>query len=395
MPVFHYQSVDDKGKKRKGFIEASSLGDAKQKLREQGILVINLSSSVSLKKKQNLNSSQLLAFTSLLSQLVGSGIPIYESLVAVEEQVRNEPYHRICLSLAEQVKSGSTLSNAMASFPESFNKLYTSMIGAGEAAGALDTVIERLNQFLTKQEKLKKQITNALIYPAILAGFAFIVIILLMGFVVPSIEGIFEGRQLNNYTEFVLSVSRFLRGYWWAIIPICSGLIFWALYYLKKPQGKATLEKVMMRTPFIRDLLIQAALVRFARTMSTLQEGGLPLVEALALSKHVMQNAALEADVARAEKKILEGGSLSTELKRSRLFPLMVTRMMAVGEETGHLSQMLSKTADMYENHLEKTIERVMSLIQPLILIIMGAIIGLVLLAILLPMTDISSFTTQ
>lgn len=269
------------------------------------------------------------------------------------------------------------------------------MIGAGEAAGALDIVIQRLNQFLAKQEKLRKQIANALIYPAILAGFAMIVIVLLMGFVVPSIEGVFEGRQLNSYTEFVLAVSRVLRNYWWVILPTVAFLIFWAIYYLKKPQGKAFSEKMMMRTPFVRDLLIQAALVRFARTMSTLQEGGLPLVEALALSKHVMQNAALEGEVSRAEKKILEGGSLSTELKRSRLFPPMSTRMMAVGEETGHLSQMLSKTADMYEDNLEKTIERVMSLVQPLILIVMGAIIGLVLLAILLPMTDISSITTQ
>jgi general secretion pathway protein F len=395
MPVFHYQALDEKGKKRRGFIEASNLADAKQKLREQGVLITQLSSSAALKKKQNLSPSQLLAFTTMLSQLVGSGIPLYESLVAVEEQVRGEPYHRICLSLTEQVKSGSTLSSAMSSFPESFNKLYTSMIGAGEAAGALDIVIGRLGQFLAKQEKLRKQISNALIYPAILAGFALIVITLLMGFVVPSIEGVFEGRQLNGYTEFVLSVSRILRGYWWVILPAIGLLIFWGVYYLKKPQGKAFAERTMMRTPFIRDLLIQAALVRFARTMSTLQEGGLPLVEALALSKHVMQNAALETEVSRAEKKILEGGSLSTELKRSRLFPPMATRMMAVGEETGHLSQMLSKTADMYEDNLEKTIERVMSLIQPLILIIMGAIIGLVLLAILLPMTDISSLTAK
>lgn len=395
MPVFHYQAIDEKGKKRKGFIEASNLSDAKQKLREHGVMITQLSSSAALKKKQNLNSTQLLAFTSMLSQLVGSGIPLYESLVAVEEQVRGEPYHRICLSLTEQVKSGSTLSSAMNSFPESFNKLYTSMIGAGEAAGALDIVLTRLNQFLAKQEKLKKQITNALIYPAILAGFAMVVIILLMGFVVPSIEGIFEGRELNSFTEFVLGVSRFLRSYWWAIVPAVGTLIFSVVYYLKKPQGKAFLERAMMRTPFIKDLLIQAALVRFARTMSTLQEGGLPLVEALALSKHVMQNAALEAEVTRAEKKILEGGSLSAELKRSRLFPPMSTRMMAVGEETGHLSQMLGKTADMYEENLEKTIERVMSLIQPIILIVMGIVIGVVLFAILLPMSDISSLTAS
>lgn len=395
MPVYHYQSIEKGGKRRKGFIEAASLKDAKQKLREQNIFITSLSTSSNLSKKQNLSSDKLLSFTTMLTQLIGSGIPLYESLLTVEEQVRNEPYHRVVLSLTEQVKSGSTLSDAMKSFPESFNKLYTSMVGAGEAAGALKTVMKRLNEFLIKQAKIKKQITNALIYPAILACFAFSVIVLLMGFVVPSIEGVFEGRALNGYTEFILSLSRFLRGWWWVLLPLFAGISGWIYCILKKPQGKIFLEKFLMRLPVIKTLLIESALVRFSRTMATLQEGGLPLIEALALSKEVMQNAAMQEDIEKAEKKILEGGSLSTELKKSRLIPSMATRMIAVGEETGHLSEMLAKVADMYEESLEKTIERTMSLVQPAILIIMGAVIGLVLLAILLPMTDISSLSTN
>jgi general secretion pathway protein F len=395
MPVYHYQALGDKGKKKKGFIEASSVEDAKQKLREQNIMITSLGTTSTLSRKQNLNSEKLLSFTTMLTQLVTSDIPLYESLLAVEEQVRGEPYHRVVLSLTEQVKSGSTLSDAMKSFPDSFDKLYTSMVGAGEAAGALKTVLARLNQFLIKQAKLRKQISNALIYPAILSCFALAVITLLMGFVVPSIEGIFEGRKLNTYTELVLGISRFLRGYWWVLLPLVVGSAAWIYYALRKPQGKAWMERQLMRLPIIRNLLIEAALVRFARTMSTLQEGGLPLVEALALSKEVMQNAAMQEDVQKAEKKILEGGSLSAELKRSRYIPSMASRMIAVGEETGHLSEMLGKIADMYEESLEKTIESVMALVQPAILIVMGAIIGLVLLAILLPMTDISSLSTK
>lgn len=394
MAVFHYQAVDEKGKKRKGFIEASNEGEAKQKLRGQGVLVTKLSSSMRLSRGQNLSGDQLVVFTTMLSQLVSAGIPLYESLVAIEEQMRSEPYHRIVLSLTEQVKSGSTLSNAMRSFPESFNRLYTSMIGAGEAAGALDTVLTRLMQFLSKQAKLRKQIMNALIYPGILASFAFAVIVLLMGFVVPSIEGVFEGRELNGYTEFVLGVSRFLRTYWWILTPLFIGIVVWFVYILRKPEGKAWVQRQLMKIGPLRELLVQAALVRFTRTMATLQEGGLPMVEALALSREVMQNAALEEEVQRAEKRILEGGTLSTELKRSRYMPLMATRMMAVGEESGRLSQMLSKVADIYEETLEKTIDRAMSLVQPAILIVMGFIIGLTLLAILLPLTDISALTS-
>lgn len=393
MPVYHYQALEG-GKKRKGFIEAASLEDAKQKLREQNILITSLTTTSSLSKKQNLSSDKLLAFTTMLNQLISSNIPLYESLVTVEEQVRGEPYHRVVLSLTEQVKAGSRLSDAMRSFPSSFNKLYTSMIEAGEAAGALKTVLGRLNLFLEKQAKLKKQIANALIYPAILACFALSVIILLMGFVIPSIEGVFEGRTLNAYTEFVLSISRFLRAYGWILLIGMVGLGIWAYFFFKKPLVKAWVERQLMRLPIIRNFLIDTALVRFARTLSTLQEGGLPLIEALALSKEVMQNVPMQEDVEKAEKKILEGGSLSSELKKSKLIPSMAARMIAVGEETGHLSEMFRKIADMYEDSLEKTIERVMSLVQPAILIVMGVIIGLVLLAILLPMTDISALST-
>lgn len=392
MPVFHYQSIDERGKKRKGFIEAVNELEAKQKLREQGVLVTSLGTSAGKRGKQKLNGEQLLTFTAMFSQLIGSGIPLYESLLAIEEQVRNEPYHRIILSLTEQVKAGTTLSDAMRQFPESFSSLYTSMIGAGEAAGALEIVSKRLSQFLTKQQRLKKQIANALIYPGILASFALLVVALLMGFVIPSIEGVFEGRELNRYTLFILELSRFLRNYWWIYLPILVLGGLGSYYALKRPQGKLWLERQWLKIPYIRDLVIQAALVRFTRTMSTLQEGGLPVIEALDLAKGVMQNISMEEEIDRAQKKILEGGTLSSELRKSRYLPQLTSRMIAVGEESGHLTQMLAQIADMYEETLEKTIERVMSLIQPAILIVMGLLIGLLLLAILLPMTDVSAF---
>lgn len=392
MAVYHYQSLDEKGKKRKGFVEASNEREAKQKLREQGILVVSLTTGETVRKNQQMNLEQLLNFTTMLSQLVSAGIPLFESLLAIEEQLRGEPYHRIILSLTEQVKSGTPLTDAMKSFPESFNRLYTSMVGAGEASGALDIVLQRLHQFLTRQARLRKQIANALIYPAILATFALAVIVLLMGFVVPSIEGVFEGRQLNTYTEIVLGISHFLRNYWWILVPVLVAFAGGIFYFLRLPQGKIWIERKLMKTPLVKDLMVQAALVRFARTISTLQEGGLPLVEALALSREVMHNVVLEEEVLRAEKKILEGGSLSAEFKRSRHIPLMATRMMAVGEDSGRLSEMLAQIAGLYEENLEKTIERIMTLLQPAILIIMGLLIGMVLLAILLPMTDISAF---
>ena len=166
-----------------------------------------------------------MAFTVQLAQLLNAGIPLYESLIALEEQYRGEASHRVILSLCEQIKAGQSLSVAMGDFPDSFNKLYRSMVAAGESVGALDIVLDKLSQLLQKQNKLQKQIITAMIYPAILASFSFLIILMLLGFVVPSIEGIFADRQLNGFTEFILGVSRGFRSYWWIILPLAVGLI--------------------------------------------------------------------------------------------------------------------------------------------------------------------------
>jgi general secretion pathway protein F len=393
LPVFHYQALETTGKKVKGFVEAQNEKEAKQKLREQSIMVTKLEVNASLKSSQHLNREQLLTFSSMLAELISAKLPLYESLSAIEEQVRKEPYHRIILSLAEQVKSGSPLSEAMKSFPESFNRLYISMVLAGEASGNLEEVLNRQVMFLKKEAKIRKQISNALIYPGILSLFAFAVIILLMGLVVPSIEGVFEGRQLNSYTMLVLSLSHLFREWWWLLLIAACGIGFGIYSYLSKPAGKLQLQKWLMKLPLIHKVMVQAALIRFSRTLSTLSESGLNLVEGLKLAGQVMQNPLMEEEIVRAEKRIIEGGRLQDELKKSRYLPKMAVRMIAIGEESGHLGEMLGKVADMYEDDLEKTIDRTMSLIQPAILVIMGAIIGLVLMAILLPMTDISSLT--
>ncbi|WP_068468570.1 type II secretion system F family protein [Candidatus Protochlamydia phocaeensis] len=393
MPLYQYQYVDGKGKRRSGFIEAQGDREAKDKLREQGLLVTQLGIKNKVKTKQNLKGESLLAFTVQLSQLVNAGVPLFESLMALEEQVRGETYHRIILSLCEQIRSGSSLSAAMATYPESFDKLYCGMVAAGEAVGALGPVLEKLTQFLAKQMKLKKQITTAMIYPCILGSFSMLIIALLLGFVVPSLEGIFAERQLNAFTNGVLVISHIFRGYWWLYIPIGIGAIAGAIWKLRSIEGRVWIEKNLLKLPVIKTLIIQTSVSRFCRTMATLLQGGLSMIEALRISRGVMRNAILEKEVQVAEGKIIEGHSLSQELGRSAYIPQLVSRMLAVGEESGTSVVMLGRIADMYEQELEKTLDRVMALAQPVILIVMGLVIGTVLLAILLPLTDVSSFS--
>lgn len=393
MPLYAYQAYDSTGKKRGGTIEAQTEREAKDKLREQGVMVSQISAKSSISGKQNLKGENLYTFTLQIAQLLNAGLPLYESLVALEEQYRNEAFHRIILSLSEQVKAGTTLSAAMANYPGSFNHLYRAMVTAGESVGALDLVFEKLSQLLARQDHLKKEIRAALIYPCILGVFALLVISLLLGFVIPSIEGIFADRQLNGFTEFVLKISHIARDYWWAYIPAIALTIAGIVYKLRTPAGRLWMEKVLMHVPLIKTLMVQTAIARFTRTMATLQQGGLTMIDALRIGREVMGNAILENEIRKAEAKIIEGSSLSAELTRSKWIPLMVSRMLVVGEESGSTVSMMNRIAEMYESEIEKTLSTVMALAQPVILIFMGLIIGTVLLAVLLPLTDVSSFT--
>lgn len=393
MPLYHYKALDGKGKKITGSIEGESERDAKSILREQGVLVTHIAEKTATSSKENLKGESLLSFTVQLSQLISAGVPLYDSLIAIEEQYRKERFHRVILSLCEQIKKGIPLSAAMAGFPDSFNNLYCSMIKAGESVGALDTVLEKMGEFLKKQAQLKKQITTAMIYPCILGGFALLVICLLLGFVLPSIEGIFQGRKLNEFTSFVLEISRIFRTYYWIYLPVLFAFIGGIYYKARTKEGKLWLEKIYLKTPLVRTLVIQTAMARFCRTIGTLLGGGLPMIESLRLSRKVMYNSVLEMEIENTETKIIEGSTFSSELSKSKYIPKMVSRMLSVGEDSGTTTIMLNKIADIYEEEIQKSLDRLLALMQPVILLVMGGIIAIVLLAILLPLTDVSSLS--
>ena len=356
-------------------------------------MVVHIALKETVSKKENLQGDDLLTFTIQLSQLVNAGVPLYEALIALEEQYREESFHRIILSLCDQIKSGKPLSIAMRDYPDSFDDMYTAMIQAGESAGALSTILERLSQLILKQSKLQKQITTAMIYPGLLAGFALFAITLLMVFVVPMIEGVFEGRELNIITRIVFSVSHFLTGCWWVYLPLTISLGFFLFSRLKSSEGKVWLQKKSLNIPVVNQLIIQSALVRFCRTMATLQKGGVTLSDSLQISRQVIRNVVLEQEVALAQEKVIEGSSLSVEFAKSSFIPKMVPRMLAIGEEAGNTDVMLSKIAEMYENELEKTISRLLALAQPIILILMGILVAIIILSVMIPLSDVSSFT--
>lgn len=390
MPIYKYQALDPKGARRTGVMEALSADEAKERLRSQDLMVTQISEKKGIASKENLRGEELVSFTLQISQLLKAGIPLYESLIAMEAQYRGESTHRIVMSLGNQIKAGTPLSVAMAAYPQSFDKLYCAMVSAGEAVGALGEVMDRLGELLSKQMGLKNQITTAMIYPAILSCFCLLIIAMLLGFVVPSIEGIFKGRELNAFTNLILEISHFARAYWMIYIPLTIGLLIFSIVRLRSEAGKLWLQRTVIKVPYLRKLVIQAATARFCRTMGTLQQGGLPMIDSLRIARSTVGNITIEKVIERAEESIVGGSTLAKELMKSDLIPTMAARMLLVGEEAGTSVTMMNRIASMYEGELEQSLTRLISFAQPVILIVMGGIIGTVMVAILLPIANVA-----
>lgn len=391
--LYQYRYIDEKGKRKQGMIEAVHLDEAKEKLRKANLLLISLETASQKKKKSySLKRADLITFTTQLSSLLQAGMPLYESLLSLEEQYREERFHPLILSLSDQIRGGSSLSEAFAKFPSSFNRLYCALIAAGESVGALDQTLEKLAILLTKQSKLKKQLLTALLYPALLFSFSLLVLSLLLTFVIPSLEILFEDRSVNRFTTVVIYLSHLLTQQWKIYLPFIGGGAIASYFGLRSGKGTLWFKRQLLRLPVLKTLITQVALARFARTVSTLLQGGVSLIQTLQIARKVMENPYFEAVIEEAEKRIIEGSLLSVELKKSSLIPRLIPRLLAIGEEGGNTPQMLQKIAELYEEEVEKSLSRVTTLAQPVILVFMGGVVGMIMLAVLLPLTDISAF---
>ena len=389
--LYQYKAFTKQGKPTKGSIEAINSKEAKDKIREMQLILSHLEPQKKAIKSQQLNKDNLLIFTSQLAQLLSAKIPLYESLLALEEQARQEPYHQVILGLTERIKRGSSLSQAMQDFSSSFSPLYRALVAAGEAVGNLELALNRLNAFLVYDSKIRKQLISALIYPILLSGLLVVAVTVLAGFVIPALETLFEDKNIPQFTKIVFSASRFLRDWGVLLVAFLSIASIYVGTRLKKPKAKATIQKKLLLVPLINRYIILSSLSRFARTLSTLLDGGLPLTVALAYAKESLGNARLAEIMQRVEEKIIEGVTFSTELSRYKEVPMLFSRMVMIGEESGKLSGMLGQVATLYEEETERTLTRVVSLAQPVLLMLMGLLVGGVLLSILLPLSSFGS----
>ncbi len=406
MAVFEYRGIlVGTGKPVKGVRDAENQKVLRAALRKDGVLltVATEGKAAEAKAKNDIkifafmgrpSTSDIAVLTRQLATLIGAGIPLFESLNALIEQVEKEQLKRALTEVREQVREGISFAKALEAHPTIFPPLYINMVRAGEASGTLQQVLERLTKFMESQAKLKGKVTSALAYPILMAIIGMTLISVLMIAVVPNVTTIFASmdQALPWYTALLITVSDFAAGYWWLVILIGVTVAYFFRRWKSTPQGRLSWDNFVLKVPVFGKLILMLSIARFARTLATLLSSGVALLSAMDIVRNVLGNAALEKVIVDAIGSIREGQSIADPLKRSGRFPPIVTHMIAVGEKSGQLEAMLESVSDAYDTEVETRVQILTSLLEPMMIVIMGGAVGFIAVAILMPLIQMSSF---
>lgn len=388
MVLYKYSALSEEGKKISGIIDADNFDLATLRLNRQKLLLLDLKE---YSKKGRMLKTAVPLFTQELCRLLKAGLALYEALLILEEKYRGTKTHPLLLDILDSIKRGDKLSRAIEKEP-AFSPLYRSMVANAEKTGNLVDCLEELSTLLTRQEKLKKQIISSLTYPTLLLGFCFFVLFSLLYYVIPSLAELFVGKDLHPMTRFVLGLSYFATSNKTEILLTVTIIFTVTSVSFFFQSAKRRVVQLLLSLPFIKNLFLHMSIVRFSRALSSLLKGGVSFVKAVSLSKEVLTHPKLKREILRAESQIAEGGKFSEILKKSTSFPPLFSRLLAIAEESGKMDTMLSQIAMIYEEDVEKTLNRLTSVLQPMLLILLGVIVGFVLLSVLLPLTDVNSF---
>jgi len=330
--------------------------------------------------------------TRQLATLVGAGIPVVESLGALVEQIEHSALKAVFAQVRDKVNEGSSLADALVATGK-FDTLYVSMIRAGEASGALDRVLQRIADYMEDQVRLTSKVTSIIVYPAVMLGFALVVVALLVTVVLPQITNLLLslGEELPFYTRWVIAGSDFVRGWWWALIGFGLMAYIGLRAAVRTERGRQVADRAKLRLPVLGRVIRIVAIARFTRTLSSLLSGGVNIVQSLEISRHVANNAVIADAIEDAKTSILEGATLAKPLRLSGEFPPMVITMVEVGERAGDLEAMLAKVAETYDEQVETTVTRLTSLMEPLLILLMVGIVLVIIMATLMPLLSITN----
>jgi len=406
MPVFEYKALDRNGRSRSGVITADGPAAARLLLTRDKIYPEEIQEVGSgerqglqggtlalLTRLRRVNPSEVVTAMRQMATLVSSGLPLVECLNGVIEQTDASGFKRVLIQVMEKVTEGSSLSQAMAAHPAAFEPIQVNMIRAGEAGGALDAVLTRLADYAEKRRKLKKKLETAMVYPLFLLLISGVIVLFLMTFVMPKVLTIFQGMKLALpwATRALIWGSGFLKGWWWALILGAVAVSAGFSVLVRTERGGRAWDRVRMGAPLMGKLHRKAAVARFCRTFSTLLKSGISLVDSLEIARPSLGNRIMEGRIEEAARLVGEGSDLATPLKQRAGFPSMVIQLVRAGEKSGDLEGMLAKAAEVYEDELEADIASVTALIEPGVILFMGVLVGFFVMAILLPIFDMTA----
>lgn len=401
MPVYEYRGLTAAGKAVSGMIDADTAKGARLKLRITGVFptdvteggLAGVDGALAFKARtESISLKEQALLTRQLGTLLTAGLPLVDSLSALIDQIEKASIKGVMADIRERVREGSALSLALECHPGSFSPLYTHMVSAGEASGALDEVLARLADFQDSQIRLKNKITTALMYPVFMFAVGSIVLFGLVTFVVPKITAVFADMEqaLPLPTIILLAVSDGLAAYWMWILAGCVLVALMVRRFLQTEAGRERYDGLLLKVPVLGTVVKMVAVSRFTRTLSTMLSSGVPLMQALEVVSRVVNNRVLQHAIDEARQNIREGESLAAPLKRSGLIPPLATHMIAVGEKSGELEGMLIRVSQVYDSEVDTSVNQLTALLEPLMIVVMGVVVLFIILAILLPIFEMS-----
>ncbi|MFB3880217.1 MAG: type II secretion system F family protein [Armatimonadota bacterium] len=394
MATYRYSAMDASGRTVTGTLEAESFELVRAKLSDLNYHVLNIrqargggSFKDAFNNMQRVKLRDLVMFSRQFATMIDAGLSVVKCLDILQKQTRNPKMKEVIGDVKRDVAGGAGLTEALQKHPRIFSPLYVNMIRSAEAGGILDTVLDRLSTFLEKEQETRNKIKSAMTYPAVVFTFAMLMLIGLLFFVLPKFKGIFEtmGLQLPLTTRLMLNSSIYMKNYWYIALVFLVGTAVVLKMLSRTEKGKYAIDNAKLKLPVFGDLILKTCVSRFARTFGTLISSGVPVLRALEIVADTAGNRVVSDTVARARHSIKEGEKISTPLFGSKIFPVMVTQMIAIGEETGRLDQMLVKVSNFYDDEVDNTLKSLTSLIEPLMIVGLGLIVGFIAVSVISP----------
>lgn len=436
MAKFDYVALDSRGQESRGVLDAASTNEAVAALRKSGYFPTSVTeagkgggvavAAVAVKaagkgsgatavaavavapkakakakgqgstlfKKTKVDGKLLMVFTRQLATLIDAGLPLLKSLDVLGKQEKDPVLKNIITTIAEGVQGGSTFSETLGSHPKAFNRLYVNMVKAGELGGVLEIVLNRLAEFQEKAQKLRNKVKSAMTYPVIVLSIAMLILVFLLAFIVPKFKQIFSdllgpGKPLPALTEFIMNLSANIVSNWYIVLGLIIALTIGWKVFSSSPKGRVMLDKLALKLPLFGDLTRKSSISRFSRTLGTLVTSGVPILQALIITRETAGNSVIADAVTKVHDAVKEGESIVTPLEACGVFPPMVISMVDVGEETGQLPDMLLKVADVFDDEVDNTVDALTSLLEPLMIVFLAVVVGTIVIALFLPMVDL------